>query len=47
MPTVNINTTQEQHATGSLTGRVVCATNGELFGIVNVYVQYYHNEKIY
>ncbi|MBR6978615.1 MAG: hypothetical protein IKH88_02135, partial [Prevotella sp.] len=39
MPTVNIDATQEQHATGSLTGRVVYATDGEALGTVNVYDQ--------
>ena len=37
MPTVSINTTQEQHALGSLTGQVVYATDGEALGTVNVY----------
>ena len=37
MPTVNINTNQEQHAAGSLTGQVVYATNGESLGTVSVY----------
>jgi len=39
IPTVNIDATQEQHATGSLTGRVVYATDGEALGTVNVYDQ--------
>ena len=37
IPTVNIDATQEGHATGSLTGRVVYATDGEALGTVNVY----------
>ena len=39
MPTVSINTTQEQYATGSLTGQVVYATGGEALGTVSVYDQ--------
>ena len=39
MPTVNINTNQEQYATGSLTGQVVYTTGGEALGTVSVYDQ--------
>ena len=39
MPTINIDTNLEQYATGSLTGRVVYATDGEGLGTVNVYDQ--------
>jgi len=39
MPTVSVNTTQEQYATGSLTGQVVYATGGEALGTVSVYDQ--------
>ena len=39
MPTVNINTNQEQYATGSLTGQVVYATDGEAIGTVSLYDQ--------
>ena len=39
MPTVSINTNQEQYATGSLTGQVVYATGGEALGSVSVYDQ--------
>ena len=37
MPTVNINSNQQQYATGSLTGQVVFATDGEALGTINVY----------
>ena len=37
MPTVSINSDQQQHATGSLTGQVVYATGGEALGTINVY----------
>ena len=37
MPTVNINTNQEEYATGSLTGQAVYATGGEALGTINVY----------
>ena len=39
MPTVNINSNQQQYATGSLTGQVVYATGGEALGTVSVYDQ--------
>ena len=39
MPTVSINATQQQHATGSLTGQVTYATGGEALGSVSVYDQ--------
>ncbi len=37
MPTVNVNSNQEQYAIGSLTGQVVYATGGEALGTINVY----------
>ena len=39
MPTVNVNSNQEQYATGSLTGQVVYATDGDTLGVISLYDQ--------
>ena len=39
MPIVIIDQNQRQYAIGSLTGQVVCATNGDSLGSINVYDQ--------